>query len=578
MFALKKLNYSLLSLSLILSAFSCTVPNKEGIVSTSSNNSEQVIKVSDKVGSSVKMNVSTLLKGFSLKDTKNGTTSSLSPYKIRIVMSTEPYETYNNPVNVNTSFAVSGPFPATVKFDNLQPNKNYFIACKAFSSNTEDPSTNITESGTYFSQEYIQVNSSGAVSIPLDTGTIGQIDMLVPLKNAEGARVDVINNISNGKMADFQDKDSLIEKIVSVDLVMPDVDVSDSGDGVIVWKERIGSGTQKIKLKPIIDYIPDGNSSDVRTLTDNLNKPSVSVNANNNGLICLDSKATNPEIYIYPISNINNIGTPNFFGSNYNNCDIQIKNSIPSDSGLIAYTDSAAGGVIKAKGFKSANNFSSVTYASDMSSSETTISSNTSNQNVSISRVTKDNNALVVWQSNNSGYGITARKVKINNSVTPPVINLPSPECDTYLIDFDTSYQLLKPSVSIDENGSGFVVWEKQSNIYYRKIYEFKAQGATKQVRNPITNTDSNPKVMINSKGNGLISWTEAQDMYGINIYNYEVFGNPFKIDDSTSSIQDNSSFDIDEKGHGYISWTDDRDAPGTKAIYGKRIIDFYPN
>jgi hypothetical protein len=588
--ALKKINNSFIGFTFILGTIlcvsSCITPNEtEKLTLENTDKNTAIISASNKSGSSVKMNINSSIKGFSAKSTQNGSLASTSVVTLRIVLSENQFDPFNNPINPVTPPANSNtsrrynPPPASVIFNNLLPGKTYYIAAKAYSSASEIIPDNITEGGIYITQESIQVSPSGIITINSDSPPTGEINFNIPLKNIVGARVDVPINLMNGKMGDFKNKDNLVDKVAGLPLLQTDVDISDGGDGVIVWREGlVASGTRRIKLKAIRDYMPSGKSLNVFSLTELLSKPSVSLNESNNGIICWDytPNAGVPEMRFMRVLNLTSTGFLTSFGigGNYNNCDVQIQNKTSAtQTGVIAYTDNGSSGIIKARALRSTNNFSTI----DLGSFEFDISSGTQNSNVSLSKVTKNNYALAVWQNLSGSDGsIKARKVQIDHTTPSPTLLFPESE---YTISFEPTITLMNPSVAIDEDGNGFVTWTKAANIYYRKVFDFKAYGSIIQIRNPLTNNQSNSKVHINDKGNGLITWTEAQDIYGINIFNYDVSGLPFKINDTIGGeSQDNSALDFDSQGNGYIGWSDDRDTPGVKEIYGKRIVDYYPN
>lgn len=589
--SLKLANISIVSSLILINSmlYSCNIPieniNKNNI-NILDNNKVAFISASDRKGSSIKFNINSIIKNFSTKATQNGSQEVTTMNSIRIVLSENSIDPFNFPVNLNTSKLYTTPpgIPTSVVFDNLQAGKTYYIAARAYSSSVESTANNITEGGTYITNEYIQVLSNGSISIVGDD-LDGEIDFYIPLKNTVGARVDVPISISNGKMGDFKNKDNKVEQVASIPLSIPDVDITDGGNGAIVWRERAtGSGIKRIKLKAIIDNIPNGSSIDVDTTaptTDLLKKPSVSINSNNNGFVCWDY-TVNAGVPVIRFKHLNNLttlsGLNTLTGSDQAGCDIQIKNN-SSDSGIIAFTDISAGGVIKARALKSVNNFASFTLGTDLSATDTPVSTSSGfNSNVSISKVTKDNFVLSAWQNDSGGDGfIKIRKVKIDTSTSPPTLNFEAPLTDT-TIAFQATVLLINPSVAIDENGNGLIVWHNtgDNRIYARKILNYKAQGSNITLT---TGASSNPKVYINDQGHGLITWTQAQDIYGLNIINYELGTTSFKINDLTGSdIQDNSSFDFDSNGNGYIGWEDDRDSPPTSEIYGKRIIDYYPN
>ncbi|MFN8578444.1 MAG: hypothetical protein U0354_16565 [Candidatus Sericytochromatia bacterium] len=569
--------------------YSCNSPieniNKNNDSKELSNNIA-FISVSDKKGASIKVNINSIVKSFSTKATQNGSQEITNMNSIRIVLSENSLDPFNFPVNANTSkFYTSPSIPTTVVFDSLQANKTYYIAARAYSSATESTANNITEGGTYITNEYIQVSASGTVSIVGDSAPIGEINFSIPLKNAVGARVDVPVNISNGKMGDFKNKDNKVEQVSTIPLFTPDVDITDGGDGAIVWKERgAGSGIKKIKLKAIIDNIPNGTSLDVditAPTTDNFNKPTISLNSNNNGFVCWDytAAASVPIIRFKHLNNLTTLSTlNNLSGSDQSGCDIKIKHT-SSDSGILAFTDINVSGVIKARALKSSNNFASFTFGTDISPSDIVISSNASNSNVSLSKVTKDNYVMAIWQrSSGVSRQINSNKIQIDNTgANPNLIVITGNEAN--LDNNNSSINLTTPSIAIDENGNGFAVWQRGTggNIICSKIVNFNPEGSLINITT--TNNASNPKVYINDQGHGLITWTQAQDIYGLSIVNYELGSTSFKINDLTGSdIQNNSSFDFDTYGNGYVAWEDDRDSPATSEIYGKRIIDYYPN
>lgn len=611
----KRISYlilnNIIALSTSMLIFSCSLPNQKTLT-----NESIVLSASSKPGVNIKLNIKAYLKNkdtnsnFKLMSTDSGIkeeTSLTTSGGIRVVMSDNSSDPYNNPVSVNSSILIadfdSYPSGRVITLSNLQPNKTYYLAARAFSDSSDEFGTNITEGGTYIVNEYIQVTSNGEINIINDTGDIGEIDFNVPLLSAKGAKVDTEATLLNGKSGDFASKDFSVSKGISPsdNLDSPSISINDYGYGLVSWALKGGSINQ-INSKIIKDYIPSGSNITYDSVSPSvaiLDRPNTALNNKGNGFICWDYKplSGNGEIRFQHIRNLNNNSvTQSITTGDFSGCNVQVKNySSPSqDSAIIVWSDVATGN-LKAIPISSSDAFNTFNPLNMGSEIDIFSESGSSNKNPSISTINEEGIGVVVWQyaSGATNRGIKYAKFEIDTLSTTPSINIID---GPYDISYSSFSNLTDPSISLDKEGNGMVAWVAGQTISYRKFESYKPVSDSKQVPN-ISSPSVNPKVRINDKGNGLLVWSgtgsEANnyDIEGIRINNYSLSGNIFKIDDVDGTIdipsdslyshQKKPVLGLDIKGSGYISWLDDRTSfnfSPVNEIYGKRIVDFYPN
>ncbi len=563
-------------LTVTLSIISCTNINQ------SENNPNTNIKnvfVSEKSGPSIKVYVKDLVNKFSAKTSLNGSDPILttSADKIRIVLSTDPDNTFDNPVNINTTILLSGTFPQSVNFNNLATNKIYYIAAKAYSNIGEIPTANITEGGVYVSPENISVDSSGTVSIiPTDTGIVGNVDVNVPLKNEVLARVDSNISINSGTLGDFKTKEQIIISELGADKAEePRIDMDNEGNGLVVAKKLI-SGEKFLGQKYFFDYTP--NDIWISTPSDliDASNPSVmgsfsiSLNDKRNGFGCWN---LNDDMKLKHIKNLEKDAIPPNtidVSTNLNSkCDFKIKKLSPSDVGIAVWLEQVSvNSEIRARGVISSDEFDNFT----LSSGSFSLTSGFNDLSPVVSEIDENNQTLLVWN----------REIAVNNNVIKSqkqLVNNVSGFVNSSGSGFDIatiSDTVSNLSLSLDKKGSGFIFWQEgsPSKIAFKRIENYEPIGITKYDVGQLSNS-LRPRVKINSQGSGFVVWENSGDIYGSSIYKYNI-SKKFSIVNDTLSSCRNPDLSIDEKGNGYVVW--ERGVTNPISVYGKRIYNYDVN
>ncbi len=259
-------------LSILTGLISCSFQNN-----IKPTNSESNINLGFNTNNSAKIKLS-LGSGFNTKAINQSNLGAYSNiHHIKVVLSSTsgvPSVVYSNPVNAGSYFDISqamintipNPPERNITLNNLKLSTNYYLTARAFSDAGEtnnitaidqiNPSS--TGGGTASTIEYIQVSSTGLITIANDTETTNTIDMNIQLmKNLGGSIISNSANVLSGTT--ISDPSSVIpvlntndisRKVTTNSQVKIDVDVAvcksgtNSGNYALTWAEFVSPYNQ----------------------------------------------------------------------------------------------------------------------------------------------------------------------------------------------------------------------------------------------------------------------------------------------------------------------------------------------
>jgi hypothetical protein len=524
-----KIKYFLLT-SLLIS--SCAVNNLKINSDKSKENYE--LRVDDgSISKIINIKFNSL---FSIKNVSSGqlekTFSNLHHVKLIISKNlSAPFNEMTSSIDIPQSSISASTFSFTL--NGLKSNTNYYIAARAYSSSTENESTNITEDGTLVSNEYISVNNNGNLSIINDNGN-NKIDINIKFKNRIGARIDTSTKIREGRLGYFSISNMIAYKPPSGNNVdKPKVSINNKGNGLMLWHESNSSGhfVKGIQLK---DYEVN---SDPLFFSDNppvnsvfnINDISFETDNDGNGVLIWSRKldAVNPEHIFYK----------------------EIRNNLP------------------------------------LNTSETRLDSSSDSDILSkpILKLSHDNNKVVsAWLTGNSS---TISEYTLRSSNLNPSISWGSQLMSNYQLSLSkvTSFDISK----LDSNGNFLMILVNvdSSNNSKVQILKFSVDNflnITNTMSMDITNYNNNlkydAKVYLNDKGDGLIAWIEQKttptNSYSIfckRIFNFFPSNELIELASSTN-IKNNLSLSLNNQGDGVVSWIEDT------SIILEKLNNFYPS
>ena len=548
--------------------------------------------------SSVKVKISfSDTNSFSTKANRNGTNYSAYNH-VKLVLSTNSGDPYNNPAFIFTpvSPAVIGA-GGSLSITGLVPNTTYYLAAKAFSD--AGGTINVTEGIVANATESLTINQDGSsFTLNNDVFDVGNWNISLSTKASDGAAVDTNLSLIDG-VDNFGIKEQLIPTISSGNQLTPDISINELGKGGVVWRET--SSPNEIHFSAINDYSPSGIEQRVEAnAASTLLSPTIGLNDFGNGGVFWNVSASNPSIKYTHIQNyeinplFKDLATP---GTPITTLEKQrVKFQKTGNIGLLAFQNSPStsiSGVVLDGGV---DNFK--TNIGMISSNIIVNTSPDTPTNVDLSTpiAGSPSKTFVVWEnkngvSNNSikGRGLTnlvgssftqGSTVKISQSIVSGSI--------------ENNYN---PRVSLNSLGNGLVVWEHSDSlnpnthtnekIFARKIENYKAVGIEFQVDKlaPTVKKQLNPSVYVDDNGNGVIVWDDDRNgalfkyLFGIKLSNYYPIGESAVQFTVNSSIKNSSNasprMSINSLGRGMIV-SDSETSTGAPDIYGTRLRDFY--
>ncbi|MBC7475419.1 MAG: hypothetical protein H7263_14105, partial [Candidatus Sericytochromatia bacterium] len=379
--------------------------------------------------------------------------------------------------------------------------------------------------------------------------------------------------------------------------------INNNGNGLVVWRDTRAS-TISLYARFFNDYLPDGKDFSITSKSNpsgDIFNSNVNLTNSGNGFVVWAESIPDPvtyasHIYLQQMKSYitfsNKIPIDGSLIGNQQN-QSQPKVSLSSSDGrgaIVWHGDSdptiAVNNDIYIRSLTSLPTDDWSSYKLGGSSATPTKIINSSlpfdQTDASISKINSSGSCFVVWQDNRSGnYDIYGRKVTIESDG--------SISFDTEsIINQGTTNNQEKPSIALDDNGNGLIVWQDNRfgnyDIYGRKISRYSL--STSNPEFIISNASGDkklPNVKLDSKGDGIVTWDDAgtsrtpvvsgTDIYAKKIKSYAPIGNDYKVDNDTTLAQSNNSLSINDSGNGFISWQDLRDSSDVN-IYGRRVIN----
>ncbi|MFN4152044.1 MAG: hypothetical protein ACK4IX_13975, partial [Candidatus Sericytochromatia bacterium] len=187
---------------------------------------------------------------------------------------------------------------------------------------------------------------------------------------------------------------------------------------------------------------------------------------------------------------------------------------------------------------------------------------------------------LYVGDDVNSPVSVSSNSIDINsnNIITSSndtfTINMVLKSSKPASIDFKSDYSTTGSqkdiSISVNNDGNGFIVWSEQDlsttyQIFAQRVKGFNVVGNPMQVNNTISTSCELPSVSINTSGNGVIVWKSLEGSYSqirmTEILNYEIDLTSDNLVLSNTSNQSMPHVKINENGDGLVVWQDDRNS-----------------
>lgn len=313
---------------------------------------------------------------------------------------------------------------------------------------------------------------------------------------------------------------------------------------------------------------PSDSNFKIINSTDEQTNPNLSLNELGTGLlIWTNSQNGEKDIYAQKMKYYNKIGLP--FKVNDTDLDLQEKSSIKLDAqgnGLIIWK-SIENSSSFIRGKKIENN---EPINSDFLIPPSTAGASQESPSLSID---SSGNGLVVWQENLS----TSSNIyfsQVNNytiSTNPTIINQ------------NVSNQEFNPKVSINNSGSGFVIWQHFNGsgyeIYAKKIVDYNSTGNDILIG---LSSNNNLDLKLDQLGNGLITWGISNTIKALKIINYDIdlVNHPiFNISSEDLSPKSSPKLYLTDNANGMVLWQDSREITlgGKTRIYGKKIQNYLP-
>ncbi|MFN8673404.1 MAG: hypothetical protein U0457_15135 [Candidatus Sericytochromatia bacterium] len=619
----KKIFYSLMfCLFSTNSLTSCTLINQIDLQKTSQKEENQIKIFANDGNVNITLPLKVISKDkFSTKSNRNGT--FFGAYQsVKLFLSKNSSDPINNPAAPPSilSQAQISSNNGNLSFYGLAPNTTYYMAAQAFDG-AGGTGTNVTLGEFSISPESLQISPDGYSYTLNEIAPNGVWDIDLTTKSSTGAALDSRVGIKTGRDFFASNNEFTLNTNFTQPQVFADISINDLGNGMSIWKQT-NAGNDDIRLNLITDYLPNGIDYVLKNATTaiGLSTPNVTINNKGNGLaVWFESQGNSvqgayirnftPTITGVPFTSLDTtiISSANYAALTSTNLkEVKAKISRTSSVGVIATSASFTSNL----GSIHIRKFSSTPTPTDFSSGITLdaftglgLTNLVRQGNATVEYLNPDisniapnpsNDFVITYQASsntNTLNEIEMRKISLLPSVNMGAVTFVSQNKTA----FTQSYNF-NPSVQINDNGNGLVVWERgtglgsDKKIYARKLENFIPVGNEFQVEpNAPSSTQLSPQVSIDNNGNGLIAWKDNRVaypasnhiIYGVKLVDYFPSGDVFPIlkkNNLTSNTTEDIRMENNSLGKGLIICSCNLSGdPNTPDIYAVRLRDFYP-